>query len=49
MVLVNTPESPLDSKEFTHKEFSLLREINPEHLLEGLMLKLKVHNIGHVI
>ena len=28
---------------------SILREINPEHLLEGLMLKLKVHNIGHVI
>ena len=28
---------------------SILREINPEYLLEGLMLKLKVHSIGHVV
>ena len=28
---------------------SILREINPEYLLEGLMLKLKVHYIGHVL
>ena len=28
---------------------SILREINPEYLLEGLMLKLKVHYIGHLM
>ena len=28
---------------------SILREINPEYLLEGLMLKLKVHYIGHAV
>ena len=28
---------------------SILREINREYLLEGLMLKLKVHTIGHVM
>ena len=37
----------MDSKEFTHKEFSLLREINPEYSLEGLMLKLQY--FGHLI
>ena len=34
-MLEKTPESPLDSKE------SILREINPEYSLEGLMLKLQ--------
>ena len=38
MVLEKTPESPLDSKEI--KPVSL--ELNPEYLLEGLMLKLKL-------
>ena len=38
-MLENTPESYLDSKEI--KLFNL-REINPEYLLEGLMLKLKL-------
>ena len=28
---------------------SILREINPEHLLEGLMLKLKLQDFGHLI
>ena len=38
MALEKTLESPLDSKEI--KPFNL-REINPEYLLEGLILKLK--------
>ena len=37
---MKTPESPLDSKEI---KLVNLREINPEYLLEGLMLKLKLH------
>ena len=28
---------------------SILREINPEHSLEGLMLKLKLQYFGHLI
>ena len=28
---------------------SILREINPEYLLEGLMLKLKLQYFGHLI
>ena len=28
---------------------SILKEINPEHSLEGLMLKLKLQNFGHLI
>ena len=28
---------------------SILREINPEYSLEGLMLKLKLHYFGHVM
>ena len=28
---------------------SVLREINPEYLLEGLMLKLKFQYFGHLI
>ena len=27
---------------------SLLKEINPEHSLEGLMLKLKLQSFGHI-
>ena len=47
MVLEKTPQSPLDSKEI--KPVNL--EINPEHLLEGLMLmlKLKLQYFGHLI
>ena len=46
MVLVKTPESPLDSKEI---KLVNLREINPEYLLEGLMLKLKLQYFGHLM
>ena len=28
---------------------SILKEINPEYSLEGLMLKLKVHYFGHLM
>ena len=28
---------------------SLLKEINPEYSLEGLMLKLKLHYFGHLM
>ena len=37
-VLEKTLESPLDSK-----------EVNPEYLLEGLMLKLKPQYFGHLM
>ena len=39
MMLDKTLESPLDCKEMRPK---ILKEINPEYLLEGLMLKLKL-------
>ena len=46
MVLEKTPESPLDSKEINR---SILREINPEFSIEGLMLKLKLQYFGHLM
>ena len=46
MVLEKTPENPLDSKESNQ---SILREINPEHSLEGLLLKLKLQCFGHLM
>ena len=45
MVLEKTPESPLDSK---IKQL-VLREINPEYVLEGLMLKLKLQYLCHLM
>ena len=45
VVLAKTPESPLDSWEI--KAQSILREINPEFSLEGLMLKLKLQDFCH--
>ena len=39
MVLEKTLERPLDYKEIQQ---SILKEINPEYLLEGLMLKLEL-------
>ena len=41
-----TFESPLDSKEMNQ---SMLKEINPEYSLEGLMLKLKLQYLGHLM
>ena len=46
MVLEKTLESPLDSKEINQ---SILKEINPEYSLEGLMLKLKLQYFGHLM
>ena len=45
MVLEKTLESPLGCKEIQ----SILKEINPEYSLEGLMLKLKLQYFGHLI
>ena len=45
MVLEKTLESPLDCKEI-HQ--SILKEISTEYSLEGLMLKLKLQNFGHL-
>ena len=45
MVLEQTPESLLDSKEI----IPILREINPEYSLKGLILKLKLQYFGHLM
>ena len=45
VVLEKTLKSPLDSKEIK----PVLKEINPEYLLEGLMLKLKLQYFGHLL
>ena len=37
---------PLDCKEIKQ---SILKEINPDYSLEGLMLKLKLQYFGHLI
>ena len=46
MMMEKTPAGPLDSKEM--KPINL-KEINPEFLLEGLVLKLKFQYFGHLI
>ena len=46
MVLKKTPQSPLDRKEI---KLVILKEINPECSLEGLMLKLKFQYFGHLM
>ena len=46
MVLEKTLESPLGCKEINQ---SILKEINPEYSLEGLMLKLKLQYFGHLV
>ena len=45
MVLEKTLESPLVCK----IKPSILKEINPEYSLEGLMLKLKLQYFGHLM
>ena len=37
------------SQEFCPALWSILKEINPEHSLEGLMLKLKLQYFGHLM
>ena len=44
-MLEKTIENPLDSKEFK----PILKEINPEYSLEGLMLKLRLQYFGHLM
>ena len=39
-------ESPLD---FKRSNQSMLKEINPEYSLEGLMLKVKLQYFGHLM
>ena len=46
MVLENTLENPLDSKEIKPV---IQKEINPEYLFEGLILKLKLQYFGHLM
>ena len=45
-MVLKTLESPLDCKEINH---SILKEINPEYSLEGLIVKLKLQYFGHLI
>ena len=46
MVLEKTPETSLDRRRSNQ---SILREINSEKSLEGLLLKLKLQYFGHLI
>ena len=46
MVLEKTLESPLDCKEIKPVN---LKEIKPEHSLEGLILNLKLQYCGHLM
>ena len=46
MVLEKTLESPLDCKE---SKQSILKDINPEYSLEGLILMLKLQYLGHLM
>ena len=43
---INAFESSLDSKEIQQ---SILKEISPEYSLEGMMLKLKLQYLGHLM
>ena len=43
MVLEKTFESPLDNKEIQPVK---IKKMNPEYLLEGLMLKLKLQTLA---
>ena len=46
VVLEKTLENPLIARRSNQ---SVLKEINPEYLLEGLMLKLKLQYFGHLM
>ena len=46
VVMEKTLESPLDCKEIKPV---ILKEINPEYSLEGLMLKLKLQYFAHLM
>ena len=51
MVLEKTLESPLDWKEIkpVNPGNQSIKEINPEHSVEGLMLKLKLQYFGYLM
>ena len=46
MVLEKTLKSPLDYRRYNQ---SILKKINPEYSLEGMMLKLKLQSFGHLM
>ena len=46
MVLEKTLESPWTAR---RSKQSILKEINPEYSLKGLMLKLKLQYFGHLL
>ena len=46
MVLEKTLESPWTA---SRSSLSILKEISPEYSLEGLMLKLKLQFVGHLL
>ena len=46
MILEKTLESLLDARRSNQ---SILKEVSPEHSLEGLMLKLKLQYFGHLM
>ena len=46
MVLEKTPERPLTARRLNQ---SILKEINLEYSLEGLVLKLKLQYFGHLM
>ena len=46
MVLEETLENPLTARRSSQ---SILKEINPEYSSEGLMLKLKLQYLGHLM
>ena len=46
MVLEKTLDSTLDCKEINQ---SIIKELSPEHSLEGLLLKLKLQYFGHLM
>ena len=45
VMLLKILKNPLDSKEF----IPVIKEINPEYSLEGLLLKLKLQIFGHLM
>ena len=46
LMLEKTLKSPLEARRSNQ---SILKEINPEYSLEGLMLKLKLQNFRHLM
>ena len=48
-VLEKTLESPMDLIQSPGSNQSILKDINPEYSLEGLMLNLKLQSFGHLM